>query len=145
MVCLKPAIAAALIAISAGAATAKPAEALNELNMRSGPGPQYRTIISMPRGANARVWNCDGAWCQVSWNGYSGYASERYLDITRYAPSVARASTPAVTYFAPEAAPAVSVPPGYNDYAYAPQYRQSYVEPSPLPNPLDFPLLPWNW
>lgn len=178
-------IAAGLIAISAGAASANPAEARNELNMRTGPGPQYAIVISMPRGANARVWNCDGAWCRVSWNGHSGYSSERYLDITRYAPTVARGPAPAVTYAAPARvtytapavvarqsyndyayapeyrtryvapapavtytapAPAVAVAPGYNDYAYAPEYRTTYIEPAPvLPNPFDFPLLPWNW
>jgi uncharacterized protein YraI len=154
---LKTAIAAGLIAISAAAASANPAEALNELNMRAGPGPQYSIVISMPRGANAQAWNCDGAWCRVSWNGYAGYASERYLDITRYVPTVARAPAPAVApgyydyAYAPEyrttyveRAPTVAVTPGYNDYAYAPEYRTTYVEPA-LPNPLAFPLLPWNW
>jgi hypothetical protein len=156
------AMAAGLLALSAGAAAANPAVAYNELNMRAGPGPEYAVIISMPRGANARVWNCDGAWCRVSWNGYSGYSSQRYFGITRYAPTVAAAPAPAVTYVAPApavtyaapapavtvAAPApagaVAVAPGYNDYAYAPEYRTTYVEPAP-PNPLDFPLLPWNW
>jgi uncharacterized protein YraI len=138
-------IAAGLLALSSGVASANPAVAENELNLRAGPGPGYAVIISMPRGANARAWNCDGAWCRVSWNGHSGFASQRYLDITRYAPTVAAASAPAVTYAA--SAPAVTyTAPGYNDYAYAPEYRNyAYSQPAPLPNPLDFPLLPWNW
>lgn len=126
-------MAAGVVLLSAGAASANPAVAQNELNMRTGPGPQYPVVVSMPRGANAQVWNCDGAWCRVSWNGHSGFSSQRYLDITRYAPTEAAVAAPAVTYTAP----------GYADYAYAPEYR-TYTY-APLPNPLDFPLLPWNW
>jgi len=155
-------IGAGLALLTAGAASANPAVAENELNMRMGPGPQYPILISMPRGANARAWNCDGAWCRVSWNGHSGFASQRYLDITLYPPTAMRARVPEAAYVT---APAVAytTTQGYDDYAYAPEYRtygyrQDYqtngyqpdyptngYQPAALPTPLDFPLLPWNW
>jgi len=146
-------IGAGFVLLTAGAASANPAVAENELNMRIGPGPQYPIIISMPRGANARAWNCDGAWCQVSWNGHSGFASQRYLDITLYPPTARMERAPDAVYVT---APGVTytTTQGYDDYAYAPEYRtygyrpeyQAYgYQPAALPNPLEFPLLPWNW
>jgi uncharacterized protein YraI len=126
-------IAAGLLALTTGVASANPAVVQQDLHMRAGPGPQYGMVTVMPQGADVRAWNCDGAWCRVSYNGRSGFASERYLDIGQ-----ARVIEPEFRGYA--------YAPGYRDYAYAPGYRNyAYYEPAPLPNPLDFPLLPWNW
>jgi uncharacterized protein YraI len=78
----------------------------------------------LPQGTDVRAWNCEGNWCRVAYAGREGFASESYLDIGH----------------------ARIVRPAYRDYAYSPGYRSyAYAEPAPLPNPLDFPLLPWNW
>ena len=187
-------IAAGLLALAAGAAPANAAVVEQSVHLRSGPGTRYAVITTMPSGVDIEAWNCNGAWCQVSYAGRTGYASQRYLNIATaegvqpgfnqfaYAPnyrttyaSTTYAAAPAVTYEAPPPAPAyayapgswgygygyapgfrsVAFAPGYETYAaaYEPAYvaPPAYVEPAyawgppVLPNPLAFPLFPWNW
>jgi predicted aspartyl protease len=51
------------------------------LNIRNGPGPTYEAIAKMPLGATGLVGRCtplDGGWkpfCEVEWQGVSGWAS----------------------------------------------------------------------
>lgn len=71
------AIAAGALVLSGGIAAA--ATVTNDLNLRSGPGPGYRVIGTMPAGAYVDVIGCDGSWCRVSWGGSVGYASASYL------------------------------------------------------------------
>lgn len=122
-------IAAGLLALSGGAAMANPAVVERDLHLRAGPGANYAIVSVMPQGTDVQAWNCDGGWCRVSYNGRMGFASQRYLDIG-YA-SMARPAYRSYAYAGPPA-------PAYRAYAYEPAY-------APLPNPLDFPLLPWNW
>jgi uncharacterized protein YraI len=117
-------IAAGLLALSGGAASANPAVVAQDLHLRAGPGANYAVVSVMPQGADVQAWNCDGGWCRVSYNGETGFASRRYLDV-----GYARMTRPANRAYA------YAPRPAYRTYAYA----------APLPNPLDFPLLPWNW
>ncbi|MGD9867274.1 MAG: SH3 domain-containing protein [Hyphomicrobiales bacterium] len=71
------AIAASALAL--GAAPAAAAVVTGDLNLRSGPGTEYRVIASMPEGAQVNTGSCSGNWCHVNWRGYSGYASASYL------------------------------------------------------------------
>jgi uncharacterized protein YraI len=144
MMLKKTAIAAGIVLLSAGAASANPAVAAQNVHLRVGPGPEYAAVTVVPRGAGVRAWNCDGLWCQVTYRGRSGFADQSSFDITRERPTVAVAPPVAPVVVERAVAPVV-VPPGYDDYAYAPEYQSTYVEPAPLPNPFDFPLLPWNW
>jgi hypothetical protein len=71
--------AGAALLLSAGAALAVPATAQTDLNVRSGPGPQYPVVGSIRGGETVDVGSCTGSWCQVSSRGGSGFASRSYL------------------------------------------------------------------
>ena len=77
--------AGAMLATSAltGIALAQSASATatTELNIRSGPGPQYASIGFIASGDTASVEGClDGSkWCRVSYNGVDGWAYSDYL------------------------------------------------------------------
>jgi hypothetical protein len=71
--------AALFLWIGVGAAMAYPAATSADLNLRTGPGTQYRVIASMPRGARVEVLGCSRGWCEVQWRGRRGFASERFL------------------------------------------------------------------
>lgn len=71
--------ATALIAGSASAATS--AFATTDLNLRAGPGPQHEIIGVIDGNAEASVEGClaESNWCQVSYNGQTGWAFGEYL------------------------------------------------------------------
>jgi uncharacterized protein YraI len=71
--------AASVLLLSAGAASAAPATVGSAVNMRSGPGTQYEVVATIPGGATVDVAGCTGSWCQVSFNGESGFANRSYL------------------------------------------------------------------
>jgi uncharacterized protein YraI len=59
------------------------------LNMREGPGTQYRIITSIPTGTVVPVFGCyqGYAWCNVLYRNFRGWVSARYLqDPSRNAP-----------------------------------------------------------
>lgn len=62
-------------------AQAASATATTDLNIRSGPGPQYASIGFIATGKSADVQGClqGSKWCQVSYNGTSGWAYSDYL------------------------------------------------------------------
>lgn len=72
-------VAAALFIASP--AVAAPAEVLTDLNMREGPGTQYRVMTTIPRTGAVDVLGCyrDIGWCDVAWGAYQGWVSRRYL------------------------------------------------------------------
>jgi len=51
------------------------------VNLRSGPGTDQEIITTIPAGSTVRVTSCTGEWCEVTWNGRSGYAIARNLSI----------------------------------------------------------------
>ena len=52
-----------------------------DLNLREGPGTEFRVILAMPRGAQVQVSYCsnEDVWCFVQYGQASGWASSRYL------------------------------------------------------------------
>jgi uncharacterized protein YraI len=68
------AVMAAAVAPDAFAATIATATA--DLNIRSGPGPEYSVIGVIEDNDQATIIGCiDGSlWCQVSYNGREGWA-----------------------------------------------------------------------
>ena len=103
-------VAGAALMLSTGAALAVPATAQSDLNVRSGPGTQYPVVGSLQGGETVDVGSCTGSWCQVSFSGGSGYASQRYLAMGGGAPGPAVAATPYVYDDEPDY--------GYSDYGY---------------------------
>lgn len=71
--------ALALLATTA-AASAAPAFATNNVNVRSGPGTGYAVVDSLRRGERVDVQYCRGSWCFVEKRGPDGWVSANYLD-----------------------------------------------------------------
>jgi len=49
------------------------------LNMRHGPGMDYRRITIIPPGSTVNVHSCNGNWCVVTWGRRTGFVNGRYL------------------------------------------------------------------
>lgn len=77
----------AVVALSAQAASAAPALAINNVNMRQGPGTNYPIILTIPGGSNVNVGGCNGTWCAVAFGGQSGYAVATSFDMGGGPPS----------------------------------------------------------
>jgi uncharacterized protein YraI len=73
------ALGAALVPAAAFAAT--PGSVSTDLNLRAGPGSNYRVVTTIPSGAPVVIDNCitGSSWCQVTFNGTTGYAFSTYL------------------------------------------------------------------
>lgn len=57
--------------------------AATDLNVRSGPGPQYTVVGVIPGGETAMVEGCldEASWCQVNFGEVSGWSSSYYLAV----------------------------------------------------------------
>jgi hypothetical protein len=51
------------------------------VNLRSGPGTDSEILATIPAGTSVRVGQCESEWCAVTWNGQSGYAIARNLNL----------------------------------------------------------------
>lgn len=80
-------LASAFFAIGCIAATGSAfgqsasATATTDLNIRSGPGPQFESVGFIAAGENAEVEGCLEAskWCRVSYDGVTGWSYSDYL------------------------------------------------------------------
>jgi len=63
------------------AAPARSAAVTAAVNLRGGPGTDQEIITTIPAGSTVRVASCSGEWCEVTWNGRSGYAIARNLNV----------------------------------------------------------------
>lgn len=82
-------VAAGLLVAST--AHASPGWATGDVNMRSCPSTRCGKILTIPRGARVEVYSCRG-WCEISYAGYRGFSSGRYINVGGYR----RARPPAV-------------------------------------------------
>jgi uncharacterized protein YraI len=74
-------LAAGLVALSMGAASAAPATVVQDLHLRAGRSTGTPVIGILPGGTTVDASNCGGGWCAIDSAEGSGYASSRYLDI----------------------------------------------------------------
>jgi uncharacterized protein YraI len=107
MISGKQVILAAAVGLFAlpGIAAAQSAWVVTDLNMRSGPGPQYDVRGVIPANQSVRVEGCTESlsWCRVNHDGRAGWVFADYLQhevggnrvVTREAP---RAQIPTVQY-----------------------------------------------
>jgi len=49
------------------------------LNIRRGPGPNYRRVATIPPGRIVNLKGCSGHWCAVTWRRHRGYVNAHYL------------------------------------------------------------------
>ena len=73
-------VSALFLALSAAPAAAAPALAVNNVNLRQGPGTTYTVILTIPGGSNVEVNGCTAGWCQVAFEGQYGYVIATSLD-----------------------------------------------------------------
>ena len=71
----------AALALAATPLLAAPAVVATDLNLRAGPGPNYTIQSVLPAEASVEVTGCveGGSWCQVTYEGATGYAYAPYL------------------------------------------------------------------
>jgi uncharacterized protein YraI len=71
----------AAVLVSSGPASALESATTTDLNLRSGPGPNYAVTGVIPGGTAVDVAGCIEAanWCQVSYNGQTGWSYGDYL------------------------------------------------------------------
>jgi hypothetical protein len=105
--------AGVLLALSAVSGTAAPALAVNNVNLRQGPGTTYTVILTIPGGSNVDVSGCSGQWCQVTFQGQNGYAIVTSLDQGGGAPPPGAAGPPPAGYAGPPPGAAGPPPAGY--------------------------------
>lgn len=74
-------LAAATVLALPSAAFGLPATVVTDVALRTGPGPAYPVIGTIDRQAIVEVEGCvdAGTWCQVSWNGRTGWTYATYL------------------------------------------------------------------
>ena len=73
----------AILALAAPA-LADTATVATDLNLRAGPGPNYAISTTMPAEAEVDLVGCveGGQWCEVTYEGTTGFAYAPYLAIT---------------------------------------------------------------
>jgi len=76
-----PATGAPTFRAPARAGRAGAASVTATVNLRSGPGTDQEIITTVPARSMVQVSGCTGEWCEVTWNGRSGYAIARNLSI----------------------------------------------------------------
>jgi uncharacterized protein YraI len=104
----------ALAALFATCAAAAPAYVASNVNMRSGPGTTNEIVTRIPGGSLVDANNCKDGWCEVTWQGKSGFAIQTALDLSGRVPSRPRTS------YAP------GYPPGYVEAPPPVYYGPSY-------------------
>jgi hypothetical protein len=112
--------AGALLALSAAGAAAAPALAVNNVNLRQGPGTTYAVILTIPGGSNVDVGGCGGQWCQVTFQGQHGYAIATSFDQGGGTPPPGVAGAPPPGYAPPPPPPGYAPPPPPPGYAGPP-------------------------
>jgi len=114
-----------LAVLSATYAVAAPAYVASNVNMRSGPGTTNEIVTRIPGGSLVDANNCKDGWCEVSWQGKSGFAIQTALDMSGRVPSRPSTSYQAVPGPGPGPGYIESGPPVYYGpapYYYGPRY-----------------------
>lgn len=110
------AAAAAIGGAAPSLAAGTTATATADLNIRSGPGPQYQPVDVIPNGQSVAVEGClrGSQWCQVDYNGQTGWSYGKYLTTNYQGQTVIienqPSAVPTATYSAPANAPAPARP-----------------------------------
>lgn len=72
-------LATLAVLATTAAASAAPAFATSNVNVRSGPGTGYGVVDALRRGERVDIQYCRGSWCFVEKRGPDGWVSSRYL------------------------------------------------------------------
>lgn len=72
-------LATLAVLATTAAASAAPAFATSNVNVRSGPGTGYAVVDALRRGERVDVQYCRGSWCYIEKRGPDGWVSANYL------------------------------------------------------------------
>jgi uncharacterized protein YraI len=123
-----------LLLAAATDAPAKPAYATSTVNLRAAPGTTSEIVAKIPGGSRIEAGECTEGWCEVTWQGKSGFSIATSLDMSGRPPPRGSAGPPRGYQDGPdyveggppvyyEAGPPVYYAPGpYYGY-YGPYYR----------------------
>jgi uncharacterized protein YraI len=121
-------VAAGLLVLACGAATAAPALATRDLTVRAEPAGAAQVVGRIPGGSTVDARNCGQVWCRVTWRNVSGYVIRNYLDMDEGGPPAgygAYGPPPPPVYGPPP--PAYGPPPPLYPYGYyGPYWRPWY-------------------
>lgn len=73
---------ALLGAMTAAAMSDTPAETTANLKLRKSPSPQGVVLATIPAGAALVMGGCADGWCEVTFDGIPGFASQQYLAVS---------------------------------------------------------------
>ncbi|MEW6255712.1 MAG: SH3 domain-containing protein [Pseudomonadota bacterium] len=140
-------MAGAVVVLSGMPALAASAVVLRDLNVRAGPGTNFRAMGTLRAGTNIEVLSCTPAWCAIGWPG-PAFVSAAYLGFNGPAPYVSGPlvvpavpvgvpvgvpmGVPGVPVVVPEVQPAAVVVPPPPTY-YNPPARVFVNPPGPVP------------
>jgi hypothetical protein len=110
------------------AGRARSAAVTATVNLRGGPGTDQEIITTIPAGSAVQVTSCTGEWCEVTWNGRSGYAIARNLSIGGARQAGAYGPRPGYAGGAPRQAGGYGPQPGYAG-GYGPEPPAVYGAP----------------
>lgn len=90
-------LATALTAVAPTLASSAEAIAATDLNIRSGPGPQFSVVGTIPGGEQTNVDGClaESSWCKVMYDGVEGWSYSDYLAVGVEEQAVALTTRPA--------------------------------------------------
>jgi uncharacterized protein YraI len=72
--------ATAAVVLVPSIASAAPATTTSNVNVRSGPGPDFGVVDNLRAGTPVDVGECRGSWCSISTGGSDGWVSASFLD-----------------------------------------------------------------
>lgn len=124
---IKGGVAALMVMVMTAGAYAWTATATTSVNVRSGPGTQFRAIDVLQRGQQVWVETCRSNWCFVDQGraGPNGWVSSRYL-AEGYQPPRPPVYHPPVQPRPPHWNPNPPRPPHWNPYPPRPPHWNPY-------------------
>jgi hypothetical protein len=85
---------AAMLALSAGTASALVTKTTTDVPLKSAPVAQADVLLNIPAGAAVSVGPCARGWCGVAFRKYGGYVPESALALARPLPQARRPEIP---------------------------------------------------
>jgi uncharacterized protein YraI len=67
-------LSASLLVVATGFAAAASVTIRSDIALRAGPGADFSAIGQVPGGTGLEATDCRGGWCQVEFNGITGFA-----------------------------------------------------------------------
>jgi hypothetical protein len=124
-----------------------PVNVTAKVNLRRRPTTEAEIVTVIPAGSGVRVGECDGDWCQVTWNGHSGWAVAWNLNLGDQRTAGGYPGQPGSGPYGDR----LPDGPGYNPYRYGQPYPpRGYSRPDlddfgPYYRPRYYVPTPWGW